>query len=153
MAAPLLTLEGLGLQQGGRWLLRGLDLRLDEKAISDVVRNVVLPFWNAYSFLFRHWKDHPQLREFRTRLQVVATLVPETERERHLEAFLEHSWDLFRETLYDEASADVEAYSFDLHDEADRVRMRAIAVEICASLAPAASNLPRRPSFALRRST
>jgi hypothetical protein len=74
--------------------------------------------WNAYSFLFRHWKDHPQLREFRTRLQVVATLVPETERERHLEAFLEHSWDLFRETLYDEASADVEAYSFDLHDEA-----------------------------------
>ena len=31
-------------------VLRGLDLQLDEKAIADVVRNVVLPFWNAYSF-------------------------------------------------------------------------------------------------------
>jgi isoleucyl-tRNA synthetase len=31
-------------------VLRGLDLRLEEKAIGDVVRNVVLPFWNAYSF-------------------------------------------------------------------------------------------------------
>ncbi|MCU0669424.1 MAG: isoleucine--tRNA ligase, partial [Myxococcota bacterium] len=29
-------------------VLRGLDLRLEEKAIGDVVRNVVLPFWNAY---------------------------------------------------------------------------------------------------------
>jgi isoleucyl-tRNA synthetase len=31
-------------------VLRGLDLRLDEKGIADVVRNVLLPFWNAYSF-------------------------------------------------------------------------------------------------------
>jgi isoleucyl-tRNA synthetase len=31
-------------------VLRGLDLKLDEKAIADVVRGVVLPFWNAYSF-------------------------------------------------------------------------------------------------------
>jgi ATP-binding cassette subfamily F protein uup len=31
MAAPLLTLESLGLQQGGRWLLRGLDLSVGER--------------------------------------------------------------------------------------------------------------------------
>ncbi|HTY18032.1 MAG TPA: isoleucine--tRNA ligase [Myxococcota bacterium] len=31
-------------------VLRGLDLRLDEKAIGDAVRGVVLPFWNAYAF-------------------------------------------------------------------------------------------------------
>jgi ATP-binding cassette subfamily F protein uup len=31
MAAPLLTLEELGLLQGGRWLLRGLDLAVGER--------------------------------------------------------------------------------------------------------------------------
>jgi ATP-binding cassette subfamily F protein uup len=31
MAAPLLTLESIGLQQGGRWLLRGLDLAVGER--------------------------------------------------------------------------------------------------------------------------
>jgi isoleucyl-tRNA synthetase len=31
-------------------VLRGLDLRLDEKGPGEVLRGVVLPFWNAYSF-------------------------------------------------------------------------------------------------------
>ncbi len=31
-------------------VLRGLDLRLDEKGIAEVVRSVLLPFWNSYSF-------------------------------------------------------------------------------------------------------
>ena len=74
--------------------------------------------WTAYSFLFRHWKQHPQLTEFRRRLQIVAGMVPETKREEHLRRFTEHSWDLFREHLYDEAAADnPDTYSFDLDSE------------------------------------
>jgi len=52
---PLELMDTLG-SDALRWylcgspVLRGLDLRLDEKAIGDVLRNVVLPFWNAYSF-------------------------------------------------------------------------------------------------------
>lgn len=52
---PLELMDSLG-SDALRWylcgspVLRGLDLRLDEKAIGDVLRNVVLPFWNAYSF-------------------------------------------------------------------------------------------------------
>jgi len=74
--------------------------------------------WTAYSFLFRHWKHHPLVRDFRTRLQVVAGLVPETGREEHLKRFREHSWDLFRENIYDVAESDnPDAYSFDSDSE------------------------------------
>ncbi|MHB9072064.1 MAG: KGGVGR-motif variant AAA ATPase [Desulfobaccales bacterium] len=74
--------------------------------------------WTAYSFLFRHWKQHPQVAEFRRRLQMVAGMVPETGREEYLKKFREHSWDLFREHLYDEVEADnPDAFSFDLASE------------------------------------
>ena len=75
--------------------------------------------WIAYSFLFSHWRQHPQLTEFRRRLQIAAGMVPETQREEHLRRFTEHAWDLFREHLYDEAAADSPdtAYSFDLDSE------------------------------------
>jgi isoleucyl-tRNA synthetase len=52
---PLEIMDSLG-SDALRWylasspVLRGLDLRLDEKAIADVLRGVVLPFWNAFSF-------------------------------------------------------------------------------------------------------
>jgi isoleucyl-tRNA synthetase len=52
---PLEIMDSLG-SDALRWylvsspVLRGLDLRLDEKAVGDVLRGVVLPFWNAYSF-------------------------------------------------------------------------------------------------------
>jgi hypothetical protein len=74
--------------------------------------------WTAYSFLFRHWKNHPQVKEFRKQLQIVAGMVPETGRDEHLKRFREHSWDLFRENLYDEADPNnADAYSFDSDSE------------------------------------
>ena len=74
--------------------------------------------WNAYSFLFRHWKRHSGLKKLREKLQVVASMVPETGRDNHLRRFREHSWDLFSEFLYDEASAEEkDAFNFDLSDE------------------------------------
>ncbi len=74
--------------------------------------------WTAYSFLFRHWKDHPQVSEFRQRLQMVAGMVPETGREEYLRRFSERSWDLFRDHIYDATAAeDPDAFSFDLGSE------------------------------------
>ena len=71
--------------------------------------------WNAYAFLFRHWQKHPQVREFRQKLQIVAGMVPETGRDQYLKRFRENSWDLFREHLYDEAGTQTEdVFSFDL---------------------------------------
>ncbi len=74
--------------------------------------------WAAYSFLFKNWRKHPQIKEFRNRLQIVAGMVPETGREEYLKRFREHSWDMFREYLYDEVQPDdLEAFSFDLTSE------------------------------------
>lgn len=71
--------------------------------------------WNAYAFLFRHWRQHPQVSEFRQKLQIVAGMVPETGRDQYLKRFRENSWDLFREHLYDEAEAQAtDVFSFDL---------------------------------------
>ena len=75
--------------------------------------------WMGYSLLFKHWQHHPQLKSFRERVQIIASMVPETGRDDYLQSFKEHAWDLFREHLYDEAGPhDIDAFSFDLDDEA-----------------------------------
>lgn len=75
--------------------------------------------WMGYSLLFKHWHNHPQVQSFRERLQIVASMVPETGRDDYLQSFKEHAWDLFREHLYDQAGPeDINAFSFDLDDEA-----------------------------------
>lgn len=74
--------------------------------------------WNAYTFLFRNWKQYPALVSVRAQLQIVASMIPETGREEYLRQFREHSWDVFREHLYDEAEPhDPDAFSFDLNEE------------------------------------
>lgn len=75
--------------------------------------------WSGYSLLFKHWQNHPQIKSFRERLQIIASMVPETGRDKYLQNFKEHAWDLFREHLYDQAGPeDINAFSFDLDDEA-----------------------------------
>lgn len=75
--------------------------------------------WNACSFLFSHWKRNSTLTSsIRERLQVVASMIPETRQEEYLKRFREHSWDIFRVYLYDESSATaVDAFNFDLNSE------------------------------------
>lgn len=71
--------------------------------------------WKAYALLFKNLKNHPNVGDLRDKLQIVAGMVPETEQDKHMERFLESSWDLFRENLYDEAKAqDKDAFTFDL---------------------------------------
>lgn len=75
--------------------------------------------WAGYRMLFEHWNRHPNVEAFRNRLQMVASLVPETGRDEYLRRYGEHAWDVFRDQLYDDAGPDdLEAFSFDLHDEA-----------------------------------
>jgi len=74
--------------------------------------------WIAYTFLFRHWKQHQQLASVRERLQIVASMIPETNREKYLKRFMEHAWDVFRDQLYEEATSnDIDAFNFDLNDD------------------------------------
>lgn len=74
--------------------------------------------WRGYALLFQHWKSHPALATFRPRLQIVAAMVPDTYRDDYLQSFKENSWNLFGESLYEEAEAeDLEAFNFDLDAE------------------------------------
>ncbi|MEO5378189.1 MAG: AAA family ATPase [Magnetococcus sp. DMHC-6] len=74
--------------------------------------------WAAYTALFQHWQKHPQVTEFREHLQMVLSMMPETGRKESLEQFCEHSWDLFRDHLYDEEKQEAaDSFSFDRMDE------------------------------------
>ena len=76
--------------------------------------------WADYGILFRHWQLQDLSSRIRDRLSIVSGLTPELDTARYLQRFREHSWDLFREHLYDrmEASdAHLDAYSFDVKDE------------------------------------
>ncbi len=78
--------------------------------------------WQSYRILFEHWKraiEQGAGSALRERLKMVAAMVPETGRRQYLESFLENSWSLFLDTLYDEgASGEHAAFSFDLGETA-----------------------------------
>lgn len=74
--------------------------------------------WTGYSLLFKHWQNHPKKEIFRERLQIIASMVPDTGRNDYMQSFKENAWDLFRDHLYDEAAPeDMDPFSFDLDDE------------------------------------
>lgn len=74
--------------------------------------------WKGYELLFKHWHSHPQVKTFRTNLQIIAGMVPDTGRDDYLQGFKEHAWDVFRDNLYDATGPDdLNTFSFDLDDE------------------------------------
>jgi hypothetical protein len=81
--------------------------------------------WLAYKMLFSIWgKDARILEPFRDRLQVVAGLVPETERESYKARLCSNAYDLFAEFVYEEVPssegaelpARLDLFNFDLND-------------------------------------
>ena len=63
--------------------------------------------WSGYRLLFQHWQHHGGAQQIRDRLQIVGALIP-TWHDRGPEAInalREHAYDLFLETLYDQAPA------------------------------------------------
>ncbi len=82
--------------------------------------------WQAYRMLFQHWSRHPAVAtEVRWRLAMVQSMLPESDQVARAQRFLERSYDLFRDTLYDEIVAESGAPhldqprggSYDLKDE------------------------------------
>ena len=77
--------------------------------------------WDDYDILFRHWQEHELATRIRERLFMVSALTPETDTRRYLDGFVERSWNLFREHLYDETDANddpaADRFSFDLYEE------------------------------------
>jgi CO dehydrogenase nickel-insertion accessory protein CooC1 len=96
---------------------------LSSAAVTEIADSVLLfavgsaQTWCGYRLLFEHWQRFNVAAKIRSRFQVVAALVPETNREVYLSQFQEESWNLFVEHLYDELSGgETEGFSFDLDD-------------------------------------
>ena len=78
--------------------------------------------WQGYRLLFSHWRAYPKmLAKIRDRLVMVHAMFPETEQEARANQFLEDSYTLFSETLYESIEPgpkpDEEIFNFDLKDE------------------------------------
>ena len=79
--------------------------------------------WSGYRLLFQHWQHHGGARQIRERLQIVGALIP-TWHDRGPEAVNalgEHAYDLFLETLYDQAPAPSEEPDNVSHNGLDSV--------------------------------
>jgi len=51
--------------------------------------------WSAYRVLFHHWNRSASADTIQSRLQMVAAMVPETDRVAYLDGFRERSWTIF----------------------------------------------------------
>lgn len=59
--------------------------------------------WLGYAQLFAHWQHRPTVcTQVRERLAVVQALAPKSDRESRSKAFLNHAYELFSSSLYDE---------------------------------------------------
>lgn len=59
--------------------------------------------WLGYAQLFAHWQHRPTVcAQVRERLAIVQALAPKSDREGRSKAFLNHAYELFSSTLYDE---------------------------------------------------
>lgn len=59
--------------------------------------------WLGYEQLFTHWQHRPSVcAQVRERLAIVQALAPKSDREGRSKAFLNHAYELFSSTLYDE---------------------------------------------------
>lgn len=78
--------------------------------------------WQGYTQLFENWRQRPDvLRGVRERLWIVRAMFPETEQKLRFEKFVERSYDLFAEHLYDEVDPDTpqdeELFSYAMDNE------------------------------------
>ena len=76
--------------------------------------------WQGYRSLFVHWQSRPEVaRKIRERLKMVCALMPESDQLVRSRRFIERSYDLFAETLYDEVipqERNQDLFNFDIED-------------------------------------
>ncbi len=79
--------------------------------------------WQGYRLLFSHWQSFPEIAaSVRGRLAIVQALFPESDQSKRARHFLESSYTLFSETLYDEVppcppDQQEDLFNFDLEIE------------------------------------
>ena len=78
--------------------------------------------WQGYRQLLNHWRQRPAvLRQVRDRIVMVQALFPESDQAERASRFVQGSWDVFRELIYDQLEPGVDApedaFTFDLHNE------------------------------------
>jgi hypothetical protein len=79
--------------------------------------------WLGYRQLFAHWQHRPEvLRHIRSRLAIVQALFPESDQAARAARFMQQSYDLFADCLYDQIEpgegTPVDAFTFDMDDQA-----------------------------------
>ena len=76
--------------------------------------------WQDYRFLFSHWRMYPELlRNIRDRIVMVQSMFPEFNQEQKSRKFLEESYRLFSETVYETVDPGAplgDTFNFDLND-------------------------------------
>jgi CobQ/CobB/MinD/ParA nucleotide binding domain len=77
--------------------------------------------WTAYEFLFQHWKQHPNLREFRNKLWVLGAMVPRKDTRNYVDGLRDSSWKLFLESVYDKPPDEKTSESVFNYAQADEV--------------------------------
>lgn len=100
---------------------------ISSSCVTDLRANLVLLFaidgeqtWMGYRLLFDYWKRAEVAPQIRERLQLIGSMIPETNSREYFERLREQGWDLFAEGLYDEvpSGAPLEGYwNFDETDE------------------------------------
>lgn len=78
--------------------------------------------WQGYRQLFSHWQHRPEvLRHIRSRLAIVQALFPESDQAARAAQFVQQSYDLFADHLYDHIDAGeatlADAFTFDMDNE------------------------------------
>jgi cellulose biosynthesis protein BcsQ len=75
--------------------------------------------WQGYRLLFEHWRQRPEiLNRVRNKIVMIHAMFPEVDQERRRQSWLEHSYELFLSTIYEEVQQQEgiysESFSFDI---------------------------------------
>jgi hypothetical protein len=76
--------------------------------------------WIGYDTLLRYWLKTGVIVKIRDRLQIVGAMIPEVDGDKYFDGLCERAWDIFRDSLYDEISADDvdnDSFSYDKYEE------------------------------------
>lgn len=102
----------------------GID-EIASTCVTHLKANLILLFalagaqtWTGYSILFSYWNRMGSIRDIRERLQIVASMIPETDGQDYVADLRENAHDMFTNYAYDELQPDSEDdFNFDEEDQ------------------------------------
>jgi hypothetical protein len=104
--------------------------------------------WAAYDLLLSRLKECATFGYFRQNFQIVASMIPETNQSKYMQRFVEDSWDLYLDNIYDPLEPGEDGYSFDLtHKDAPHYPMPIYWSRILQEFDPLIDDSIFKPSF------